>query len=130
MLPEFDQNGYLPEGVWDCSLVEFTKRFARFRRSDRRLVLFEKLEGFLKEVLATGWTQEVIIDGSYVTAKDEPDDIDLILVLNPAFEDAEISFWTGKVLDGKFLSKKYGFDVKVEILGSLGYIKTLDFFQK
>jgi hypothetical protein len=52
------------------------------------------------------------------------------LALFPAFDTAEISFWTGKVLDGKFLSKKYSFDVKVETFGSFGYQKTLDFFQQ
>jgi hypothetical protein len=130
MLPEFDQQGFLPEGVWTCGLVEFVKTFAVFRRSDRRLMLYEKLESLLKETLATGWVQEIIIDGSFVTKKDEPGDIDIILALFPAFDTAEISFWTGKVLDGKFLSKKYSFDVKVETFGSFGYQKTLDFFQQ
>lgn len=130
MIPNFDENGFLPEGVWDSNLAEFAKRFAVFRKSDRRFVLFEKLEKLLKETLATGWIQEIIIDGSFVTGKDEPGDIDLILALLPDYDDAEVSFWTNKILDGKFLSKRYGFDVKVETFGSLGYDKTLDFFQQ
>ena len=75
------KNGFLPESVWNTDLAEFAKRFAVFRRSDRRLVLFEKLEKLLKEALATGWLQEIIIDGSFVTAKDEPGDIDIVLGL-------------------------------------------------
>ena len=130
MLPNFNQQGFLPEGVWDCDLAEFVKTFAVFRRSDRRLVLFEKLESFLKETLATGWVQEIIIDGSFVTKKDEPDDIDIILALFPAFDEAEVSFWTGKLLDEKHLSKKYRFDVKVRKFGSPKYFEWLDFFQE
>ncbi len=134
MLPDFDENGFLPEGFWDTDLAEFAKRFAVFRRSDRRFVLFDKLENLLNEVnevIATGWLAEIIIDGSFVTAKDEPGDIDIILGLSPAFNDAEdVSFWARRTLDGKFLSKKYGFDVKVEIIGSVDYVEILDFFQK
>jgi hypothetical protein len=130
MLPEFDQQGFLPEGVWTCGLVEFVKTFAVFRRSDRRLILFEKLESLLKETLATGWVQEIIIDGSFVTKKDEPGDIDLLLGLSPEFDDAEVSYWTGKILDGTFLSKKYRFDVKVRKFGSPAYYEWLDFFQE
>ena len=62
MLPDFDENGFLPEGVWDCSIEEFRSRFAIFRRSDCRLKLFDKLEEFLAEILKTDWVREVIID--------------------------------------------------------------------
>ena len=130
MLPEFNQHGFLPEGIWNCDFVEFAKRFAVFRRSDRRLLLFEKLENLLTDCLATGWIQEVIIDGSFVTDKNEPNDIDLILVLLPDFEDAEISFWTSRVLDEKSIRKKYDFDVKTVVYKSLRYNKTIDFFQQ
>lgn len=43
MIPDFDENGFLPEGIWDADLAEFAKRFAVFRRSDRRFDLFEEL---------------------------------------------------------------------------------------
>ena len=89
MLPNFDENGFLPEGVWDCSVAEFASRFAVFRRSDRRLKLFSQLEVFLEEILKTDWIQEVIIDGSFVTNKDEPNDIDLILLTSK--EETEIT---------------------------------------
>ena len=131
MLPEFDENGFLPEGVWDCDLAEFAKRFAVFRRSDRRFVLFEKLEKLLKETLATGWVKEIIIDGSFVTNKDEPGDIDIILALLPEFMTAvDVSFWAHRILDEKFLSKRYGFDVRIAILDSAKYYEVIDFFQQ
>ncbi len=130
MLPDFDENGFLPEGVWDCSVNELQKRFAVFRRSDQRLKLFAKLEQFLEEVLKTEWIEEIIIDGSFVTDKDEPNDIDIILGLYANFKDAEIPFWTAKILAGNFLGKRYDFDVFVEIFDSPKHKKRLDFFQQ
>ena len=110
MLPSFDENGFLPEGVWDCSIEEFRSRFAIFRRSDCRLKLFDKLEDFLAEILKTDWVREVIIDGSFVTDKAEPGDIDVLLALHPEFEETELLFWEKRSLDPKHLGKKYKFD--------------------
>ena len=80
-IPAFNEHGILPEGVHDCSLAEIGERFGQFQRTDARCRLFEQLKGFLGQVSATGFVIEVIIDGSFVTAKDDPNDIDLILVL-------------------------------------------------
>lgn len=129
MLPNFDENGFLPEGVWECFVAEFASRFAVFRRSDRRLKLFSQLEIFLEEILKTDWIQEVIIDGSFVTNKDEPNDIDLILALKPDFETAQIPFWLSQRLNVKRLRRIYKFDVFIEIYGTVGYKNKLDFFQ-
>ena len=82
-IPELNENGFLPEGVHEASLEEVRERFGRFQRTDRRPALFAKLSLFLAEVRASGLVVAVILDGSFVTAKDEPSDIDLILVLRP-----------------------------------------------
>ena len=129
MLPDLNKHGFLPEGVWDCSLVELSKRFAVFAESDKRIKLFQRLENLLEEVKKTGWIMEVIVDGSFVTDKKKPNDIDLILALMPEFEDAEISFWTSNLLDARKLGSKYKFDIFIEIYGSRGYKNKLDFFQ-
>lgn len=129
MLPNFDEHGFLPEGVWDCSLAEFVSRFAVFRRSDRRLKFSSRLEFFLEEMFKTDWIQEVIVDGSFVTEKNEPNDIDLILALKSEFETAHIPFWLSQRLDAKRLRKIYKFDVFIEIYGTTGYKNKLDFFQ-
>jgi hypothetical protein len=36
MIPSFDQNGNLPEGIHDCTIEEAAERFGAFQRSDRR----------------------------------------------------------------------------------------------
>lgn len=130
MLPRLNENGYLPEGVWDCSLEELRAAFGVFRRSDQRSKLFSKLEEFIKEIGKTRWVKEIIVDGSFVTGKSEPNDIDVIIGLDSGFEDAEISFWESRLLNKKFLSKKYGFDVFIEIVASKDFEEKLDFFQQ
>ena len=130
MLPNFEENGFLPEGVWECSLKEFSGRFAAFRRSDRRMQLFAKLEEFLDETDKTKWVKEVIIDGSFVTGKDEPNDIDILLALDSETENLEMPFWIERVLDKSLIRKRYGFDVFIEVYDSSFYHKNLDFYQK
>ncbi len=80
-IPELNQDGFLPEGIHAASLEEVRERFGRFQRTDRRPALFAKLSTYMAEVRASGLVVAVIVDGSFVTAKDEPSDIDLILVL-------------------------------------------------
>jgi hypothetical protein len=82
-IPALNDDGFLPEGVHDCTLAEVQARFGQFQRTDRRCHLFERLEVFLSHAKATGLVTAVILDGSFVTDKDAPSDIDLILVLRP-----------------------------------------------
>ena len=49
-----------------------------FPLSTRRAMLFLELERLHQELLAIGVVCEIWIDGSYLTAKPEPDDIDVI----------------------------------------------------
>jgi hypothetical protein len=130
MLPNFDENGFLPEGVWECSLKEFSRRFAMFRRSDRRFNLFAGLEEFLTEIIKTDWVDEIIIDGSFVTDKDEPNDIDILLALALRTTKLEMPFWIELILDSTALRRKYGFDVMIVRNQSPKYYKNLDFFQQ
>jgi len=130
MLPNYDENGFLPEGVWDCSLEELQTRFAAFRRSDRRLKLFAELEKLFAEIIKTNWVKEIIIDGSFVTEKEEPNDIDIILALHKSTANIETPFWIENTLDRTRLAKKYKFDVMVVLDQSRKYQVNLDFFQQ
>ncbi|MDQ3131609.1 MAG: hypothetical protein M3Q99_12720 [Acidobacteriota bacterium] len=130
MLPNYDENEFLPEGVWDCSLEELQTCFAAFRRSDRRLKFFAELEKFLAEIIKTNWVKEIIIDGSFVTEKEEPNDIDIILALHKSTANIETPFWIENTLDRTRLAKKYKFDVMVVLDQSRKYQVNLDFFQQ
>jgi hypothetical protein len=79
-IPELVDN-VLPEGIHDCTIEEIEAVFGRFQKSDRRMRLTEKLRAYLNEARRSGLVKAVIVDGSYVMGKDEPEDIDLIVVL-------------------------------------------------
>ena len=81
-IPPFNERGWLPDGIHDCTLEEATGRLGAFQGSDRRPNLWAKFAGFLREVKECGLVEAVLLDGSFVTAKSDPNDIDLILVVS------------------------------------------------
>jgi hypothetical protein len=80
-IPALNADGLLPEGIHDCTLIEIRDRFGAFQRSDRRCRLFERLERYIAAARASAIVVAVIVDGSFVTAIDEPSDVDVIVVL-------------------------------------------------
>ncbi len=70
VIPEFDENGNLPEGVHDATVEEVRARFAY---NPTRQKLFD---AFL-EVLQSSKSPEVHLDGSFITTKEEPRDYDM-----------------------------------------------------
>lgn len=80
-IPALNDDGLLPEGVHDCTLEEIRERFGSFQRTDARCRLFERLEAFVRDARASGIVVAVIVDGSFVTDEDVPNDVDVIVVL-------------------------------------------------
>jgi hypothetical protein len=90
-IPAFDHDGLLPDGVHDATLDEVGDRFGRFQETDRRAGLFASLRGFVSDLSAESLVEEIILDGSFVTAVANPNDIDLLLVLREDHDvDAEL----------------------------------------
>lgn len=80
-IPAFNAAGLLPEGIHDCTLDELRERFGQFQRTDWRPRLFERLEAFVRDAGRTGFVVAIIVDGSFVTATESPNDVDVIVVL-------------------------------------------------
>jgi hypothetical protein len=130
-IPELKESGFLPEGIHEASLEEVHDRFGRFQRTDRRPTLFTKLSLYLAEVRASGLVEAVILDGSFVTAKDEPSDIDLILVLRPDHVyGAELRPFEYNAPSKRRVRRRFRFDVLIARQGSDEQKKYLDLFQR
>ncbi len=84
-LPEFDSAGDLPIGVHQASLDEVITRFG-FGTPQRRLVTSRLLRVY-ELASGTGKLERFIIFGSYVTAKPNPNDVDIILVMRDDFRE-------------------------------------------
>ena len=82
-IPEFRADGYLPEGLYPASEAEITFRFGPSSRRRRRLVL--RLRRWMELSRLVGGLR-LLIDGSFVTARSEPDDIDAVILLPSDFQ--------------------------------------------
>lgn len=72
MLPKFTDNGNLPEGIHIAVWEEIEEKFGW---NERRRELLRGLLAALK-VLKEAGCKQVLLNGSFVTAKDEPGDFD------------------------------------------------------
>jgi len=100
-------------------MEEVDQVFGRFWRSDRRMRLTDKLRRFVEEARQSGIVAAVVIDGSYVTAKPEPADIDLIVALRPDFNLAqELRPFEYNIQSKRWVKKTYRFDIRVALDGS------------
>jgi len=77
MIPDFNEHGYLPAGVHPASLDEIEDRFGR--QSEIRQVQMESLR-WLTELAKKAGVQRLIINGSFVTERLEPNDVDCVLL--------------------------------------------------
>lgn len=130
MIPDFGDN-VLPDGVHLCTLEEVAARFGRFQRSDRRQTLLEKLRRYVDDVRRAGTASALIVDGSFITAKHEPSDIDLILVLVRELDPStEVTPQEYNVQSKRMTRKLYGFDVRSAVDGSESYEELVAFFSQ
>lgn len=75
MKPEYDP--LLPAGIHQMTLAQLKTGFVdKFPGSKRREEIFQHFVDFLRFVTLIDVIEEIWIDGSFVTEKDEPDDID------------------------------------------------------
>ena len=82
MIPEFRDDGYLPEGLHLASDAEITFRFGTSTKQRRRLTL--RLRRWI-ELSRFVDAKHLFIDGSFVTAKPEPNDVDAVVWLPTDF---------------------------------------------
>jgi hypothetical protein len=130
-IPPLTEHGFLPDGIHDCSLAEVEERFGGFQGSDRRMRLFAKLRQYVAEVRFAGLAIALIIDGSFVTNKPDPGDIDLILIVP---EDHDFSLerrpFEYNPLSKHRVRQEHGFDLFTVREKSQEYKEFLSLFQQ
>jgi hypothetical protein len=77
MIPDFDEQGYLPAGVHLASLDEIEARFGR--QSEVRRVQMESLR-WLVQLAKKAGVRRLVVNGSFVTERLEPNDVDCALL--------------------------------------------------
>lgn len=90
----FDSHGNLLPGTHRLAARDVLDRFGG--GSARREFLGDKLRELLDLARSSGLVRRVFLFGSFASAKESPNDLDLLLVMKPGLEDSELR---GSVLD-------------------------------
>ena len=82
MVPGFNEDGYLPPGIHAATLEEISTRFGQ--ESELREVQMQSLR-WLVDLARRAGVQKIVVNGSFVTDKLEPNDVDCVLLIGPGF---------------------------------------------
>jgi hypothetical protein len=130
-IPELSPDGFLPTGVFDCTLDEIRQKFGSFRGTERRPKLFARFEEFVTAIRRSNLFEAILIDGSFVTEKAVPNDIVLIAVLHPGHDfERDFSLFEYALLSRHLLRQRFGFDVVLSSEVRRCMIKLLSFFER
>ena len=128
-IPDFNQEGFLPIGIHDCTIEEISTRFGRFQTTDQRPTLNEGLISYIIELRQANIGKYLIVNGSFVTSKDKPSDIDVLLVLK---DDADLTGdlppFRKNAFTRKYISKYYKLDFHFGFEGEDSATKILNNF--
>lgn len=112
-IPDFNSDGLLPVGIFTCSLEEIEEHFGRFRGTDRRPNLTIKLIEYMRELRSANIAKSIIINGSYITDIDQPNDIDVLLILKDDINLSEpFPPFVKNTFNHTYIKKYYNLDFK------------------
>ena len=82
--PSFNISGHLPVGVHKASLTEVLQHFGMNTAKRRQIV--QRLERIFKIASDTQMVARFIIFGSFITDKLAPNDVDVFMIMDDAFD--------------------------------------------
>jgi hypothetical protein len=83
-LPAFNEDGDLPPGVHQATLREVLERFGH--GTIQRRAVSERLARIYGLASSTGHLARFVVFGSFVTAEEEPGDVDIVLLMEDTFD--------------------------------------------
>jgi hypothetical protein len=88
-LPAFNEHGDMPAGVYPATLAEVMERFGN--GSVQRCAVADRLKRVYDLVKSTGRLERFVVFGSFVTAKEDPNDVDIFMLMDEAFDLGAVS---------------------------------------
>jgi len=82
VIPDFNEHGYLPQGLHPAALDEIEHKLGR--QSEVRRVQMESLRWLVDAAIRAG-VRRIIVNGSFVTDVFEPNDVDCVLLIEEGF---------------------------------------------
>ena len=83
-LPPLGKDGDLPLGIYRTTLRETLRRFGK--GSWQRVAVAQRLERIYRFSVGTGQLARFVVFGSFVSAKREPADVDVFLLMEDTFD--------------------------------------------
>jgi len=83
-VPPFEDNGDLPIGIHPALLQEVLTHFGT--STARRKIVAARLERIYQVAVATGGLARFVVFGSFVTTKPDPNDVDVIMLMENDFD--------------------------------------------
>jgi hypothetical protein len=118
-LPEFNDNGDLPVGLHAATLAEAIHRFGT--GSARRQILAIRRQRIYDIAIGLGFLARFVVFGSFVTAKEHPNDVDVFMVMNDNFNVGDLSGEAKMLFDHSSAETHFGCSVFwVRKMGALG----------
>jgi hypothetical protein len=108
-LPAFTSSGDLPPGVHRATLSEVLAQFGI--GAPRRQVMALRLEGLYQLAMTTGQVVRFVVFGSFVTAKTEPNDVDLFMLMQDTFDLGQVAGQARFLFDHTMAQSYFGASV-------------------
>ena len=124
-LPNLNDAGELPIGIHQATIDEVIAQFGSGML--QREVVTARLQRIYQIAKDTGNLQQLIIFGSYITAKPEPNDVDVVIIFNDDFDLTVCSEEMKMLLDHQQAENEFGASI-FWIRPSLLLFETLDEF--
>ena len=88
-LPAFNQEGDLPPGVYRATLSEVIQRFGM--GTVQRSIVADRLSRVYQLAASTRQLARFVVFGSFVTSKAEPEDVDIVMLMEDTFDLGSVS---------------------------------------
>ena len=88
-LPPLGKDRDLPPGIYRATLRETLRRFGKGSR--QRFAVAQRLERIYRVSVGTGQLARFVVFGSFVSAKREPADVDVYLLMENTFDMGQLS---------------------------------------
>lgn len=130
----FNGDGHLPPGIHLYTIEQIKQAFGSFQTTDQRPKLYKKLLELVEEAKGFDFMRYIVIDGSFVTDKSDPGDIDLIIVVDQdimsRLETEILNPFAYNLLSSRRLKRRFSFDVFVAAENSDVLSNYINFFSR
>lgn len=109
MLPNFLPDGNMPVGVYQATMNEIGRRFGSTNRT--RQILFQRLKRIRQLAQNTRHLARFVVFGSFVTAKPDPNDLDVFMLMDDAFDSGQLHGETQILFDHLAADAHFGCSV-------------------